>query len=264
MPAEEATPAIVLRTRDYMESDRIVTLLTEQMGKLGGIAKGAKASRRRFEHRLEPFSHVMLYFRRRPHGQLVFITRAEAAGLQPFRLEDDLGRLALGAYMLELAEALTSEDAEASGAYHLLTEALAALGAGEATTALRQAYELRMFRWAGFGMQFDRCRVCDESQWESQAQSQVGSTAVYFIIGRGGIVCARCREGVPEGGIRLGAASAAALAELGRMPLASAAAATAAGADGALAIARFIASVVDRKLRSVEFLDSVIAPATRA
>jgi hypothetical protein len=41
-------------------------------------------------------------------------------------------------------------------------------------------------------------------------------------------------------------------------------AAPAAGADGALAIARFIASVVDRKLRSVEFLDSVIAPATRA
>jgi ABC-type uncharacterized transport system permease subunit len=69
---------------------------------------------------------------------------------------------------------------------------------------------------------------------------------------------------VPEGGIRLGAASAAALVELGRMPLAAAAAATAAGADGALAIARFIASVVDRKLRSVEFLDSVIAPATRA
>jgi DNA repair protein RecO (recombination protein O) len=260
MPAEEATPAIVLRARDYMESDRIVTLLTEQMGKLGGIAKGAKASRRRFEHRLEPFSHVMLYFRRRPHGQLVFITRAEAAGLQPFRLEDDLGRLALGAYMLELAEALTSEDAEASGAYHLLAEALAALGAGEATTALRQAYELRMFRWAGFGMQFDRCRVCAENQ----GGSRVGPPAVYFIIGRGGIVCPRCRESVPEGGIRLGAASAAALADLGRMPLAEAAAATAAGPDGALAIARFIASVVDRKLRSVEFLDSVIAPATRA
>jgi len=151
---------------------------------------------------------------------------------------------------------LTSEDAEASGAYHLLTEALAALGAGEANIALRQAYELRMFRWAGFGMQFDRCRVC--------AESQDGSAAVYFVIGRGGIVCARCRERTPEGSIRLGAASAAALVELGRLPLAAASSATAAGADGALAISRFIASVVDRKLRSVEFLDSVIAPATRA
>src|ERR1700726_1994333 len=114
MPVEEVTPAIVLRTRDYLESDRIATLLTEHAGKLGGIAKGAKASRRRFERRLEPFSHVMLYFRRRP------------------------------------------------------------LGGGEANAALRQAYELRMFRWAGFGMQFDRCRVC--------AESQTGSAAVYFII----------------------------------------------------------------------------------
>ena len=169
MPAEEATPAIVLRTRDYLESDRIVTLLTEQAGKLGGIAKGAKASRRRFEHRLEPFSHVMLYFRRRPHGQLVFITRAEAADLDPFRLEDDLGRLALGSYMLELAEALTSENAEAAAAYHLLAEALDALGSCEANVALRQAYELRMFRWAGFGMQFDHCRMCAESPTGSAA-----------------------------------------------------------------------------------------------
>lgn len=256
MPAEEATPAIVLRTRDYLESDRIVTLLTEQAGKLGGIAKGAKASRRRFEHRLEPFSHVMLYFRRRPHGQLVFITRAEAAELKPFHLENDLGRLALGTYMLELADALTSEDADAAGAYHLLAEALGALGAGEANAALRQAYELGMFRWAGFGMQFDHCRIC--------AESQAGAAAVYFIIGRGGIVCARCRERTPEGSIRLGTASAAALARLGRLPLAAASAAPAAGSDGALAIARFIASVVDRKLRSVEFLDSVIAPAPHA
>ena len=49
MPVEESTPAIVLRTRDYAEADRIVTLLTRDVGKLSGIAKGAKASRRRFE-----------------------------------------------------------------------------------------------------------------------------------------------------------------------------------------------------------------------
>src|SRR5260370_4236301 len=137
MPAAEATPAIVLRTRDYMESDRIVTLLTEKMGKLGGIAKGAKASRRRFEHRLEPFSHVMLYFRRRPHGQLVFITRAEAAGLQPFCLVDDLGRLALGTHMLGLARALTSQDAEAAGPAHLLVQTPAPARPGRAQPALR-------------------------------------------------------------------------------------------------------------------------------
>ena len=105
MPLEESTPAIVLRARDYSESDRIVTLLTENFGKLAGIAKGAKASRRRFERKLEPFSQVILYFRRRPHGQLVFITRAEPGDAPADRLEDDLRKIALGSYLLELADA---------------------------------------------------------------------------------------------------------------------------------------------------------------
>src|SRR5208337_1576707 len=128
MPAEEVSAAIALRARDY--------------GKLGGIAKGARKSRVRFERKLEPFAHVMLYFRRRPNGQLVFITRAEAAELPQFNLDDDLGRFALGSYMLELAEALTSEEAEAAGAYGILTAALATLCRHSPCAAVRQAFEL--------------------------------------------------------------------------------------------------------------------------
>ena len=255
MPAEESTAAIVLRARDYSESDRIVTLLTEDAGKLGGIAKGAKSSRRRFERKLEPFSHVMLYYRRRPHGQLVFITRAEAADLTQFHLDGDLGSFALGTYMLELADALASEEADAAGAYRLLAGALEALSLGAASAAMRQAYELRILGWAGFGLDFERCRIC--------ATDQTDAAASYFIAGRGGILCARCRETTPEGGIRIAAPSAAALAQLARIPIDAACGAQAAGPDGALAIARFIGSVVDRKLRSVEFLDSIIAPPSR-
>ncbi len=39
-------------------------------------------------------------------------------------IEDDLGKIALGSYMLELADALTSEEAEAVDAYHVLARAL--------------------------------------------------------------------------------------------------------------------------------------------
>ena len=221
----------------------------------GGIAKGAKASRRRFEHRLEPFSHVMLYFRRRPHGQLVFITRAEAAGLQPFRLEDNLGRLALGTYMLELAEALTPKTRK-HRAPTICWPRRSALSARERPT--RRCVRLTAKDVSMGGLRY-AVRPLSHLR-----RNQIGSAPVYFIIGRGGVVCARCRVSAAEGGIRLGAASAAALVQLGELPLADASAATAAGADGALAIARFVASVVDRKLRSVEFLDSVIAPARQA
>ena len=52
--------------------------------------------------------------------------------------------------------------------------------------------------------------------------------------------------------------SAAALAQLGAMALEEVRGATPAGADGALAIARFLSSIVDRKLRTADFLESIL------
>jgi DNA repair protein RecO (recombination protein O) len=255
VPAEESTPAIVLRARDYSESDRIVTLLTRGFGKLSGIAKGAKASRRRFERKLEPFSQVNLFFRRRPHGQLVFITRAEPGESRPPAIEDDLAKIALGSYMLELADALTSEEAEAVDAYHVLARALDTLGNGAASLALRQSFELNLLRAAGFGLEFARCRICGEV---ANGAGRETAGAVYFVVSRGGIVCVRCRPHAPEGAVRLAATNAGALAGLAEAPIENAAALAHAGSDGALAIARFLASILDRRLRSVEFLDSML------
>jgi DNA repair protein RecO (recombination protein O) len=248
MPAEESSPAIVLRTRDYAEADRIVTLLTREFGKLSGIAKGAKASRRRFERKLEPFSHVTLYFRRRPNGQLVFITRAEATDDATPALEDDLAKIALGSYMLELADALTTEEAEAAGAYRVLVAALAALGREGANAAMRRAYELKLLAATGYGLDFANCRRCGAGP----------ADYVYFVITRGGIVCAHCRADAPESAVRLNVASASALARLATADFGDAGAIGHGGADAALALARFLGSILDRRLRSVDFMESVL------
>ncbi|MGH7948599.1 MAG: DNA repair protein RecO [Candidatus Binataceae bacterium] len=252
MPAEETTPAIVLRARDYSESDRVVTLLTRDYGKLGGMAKGAKASRRRFESKLDPFTHVMLHFRRRPHGELVFITRAEAADLARFEVDGDVRKYALGCYVLERADAFPSEHADAAGAYRVVTGALTALGRNGATRALRQSYELNLLEWAGFGLELARCRVCGN-------QTANNGDAVYFVVSRGGVVCARCRGGVAEGAIKMASRSASALARLAATAFDDAPGAEAGGPDAALALSRFISSVLDRKLRTIEFLESVFS-----
>ena len=46
--------AIVLSTRVFGESDKIVRFFTLQSGKLTGIAKGGKKSQKRFMNTLEP------------------------------------------------------------------------------------------------------------------------------------------------------------------------------------------------------------------
>ena len=79
MRLSHVTPAIVLRTRPFGESDKIVSFLTENFGKITGIAKGAMRSRKRFVNSLEPFSLVNLCFQDRAHTNLVFILGAELA-----------------------------------------------------------------------------------------------------------------------------------------------------------------------------------------
>ncbi|HEX7488511.1 MAG TPA: DNA repair protein RecO, partial [Anaeromyxobacteraceae bacterium] len=49
---------VVLRTVDYGESDRVVTLLTAERGKVSAFARAARASRRRFGGALEHFTLV--------------------------------------------------------------------------------------------------------------------------------------------------------------------------------------------------------------
>jgi DNA repair protein RecO (recombination protein O) len=251
MTLEESTPAIVLRARDYAESDRIVTLLTRDAGKISGIAKGAKNSRRRFERKLEPFSHVMLYFRRRPHGDLVFITRAESGGLPPHNIDSDLKKIALGSYMLELVDALTREEAEAAQAYAIICGGLCAMSERDATLSLRQAFELKLLAWSGYALEFARCRVCARKPGPQ-------TTSVSFVVAKGGIVCRACRENLATPTIALSSASAAAMVRLATIDFDASVDHEPSGLDGASAIARFLSSVLDRRLRSLEFLESTL------
>src|SRR5512143_74416 len=100
---EFSTPALVLRTRPFGESDRIATFITEQHGKVTGIAKGAKNSRRRFAGTLEPFVQVRAIFQLRPGTDLVFLARCEL--LQALRsFTRDLDRFGAGSYVLELTD----------------------------------------------------------------------------------------------------------------------------------------------------------------
>ena len=71
--AVEVTSRLFRANVDQLKRYRAV--ITEQFGKVSGIAKGAKRSQRRFGGTLEPFVKVRLAFRERPRSDLAFIER---------------------------------------------------------------------------------------------------------------------------------------------------------------------------------------------
>src|SRR5207244_2898562 len=70
MAAVESALGIVVGGLDYGESDRIVTFLTRDHGRLKGIARGAKRSRKRFGAALELFCKVEVQFVERAGADL--------------------------------------------------------------------------------------------------------------------------------------------------------------------------------------------------
>src|ERR671924_166692 len=102
------TQAIVLRARPFGESDKIVSLLTESHGKVTGVAKGAKRSRKRFVNSLEPFSLVNLRFQDRPQRDLVFIIASDLARSYK-QLASSLEKISFASYMVEITDGLIGE-----------------------------------------------------------------------------------------------------------------------------------------------------------
>jgi DNA repair protein RecO (recombination protein O) len=210
VPESRSSRAIVLRWRAYGDSDKIATLLSEDFGKLTGIAKGARNSRRRFANSLEPLARVRVHFHQHPTATLAFLESCEllssTVGLS------DPSRFAYGSYLVELADQLTLEDDPVRRLYALLDDALRELERAPATTAFLRAFELQLLTCAGFEPQLDRCTRC-ERPWTA-------GEPVYLSVSRGTFACARCRS-EQDATVSIEVSLLPQLAELKALPLAA-------------------------------------------
>jgi DNA repair protein RecO (recombination protein O) len=183
-PVEVTTPAIVIHARAFGESDKIVTFLTRDLGKLTGIAKGAKRSKRRFVNVLEPFTHVSLRIRQRASSDLAFISACEL--VEAFHtFARDLGKFAHASYLLELTDRMIRGREAGQETYELVRDALGLLERSEPQPGMLRAFELQLLGLTGYEPVLDRCRRCG-------VEIASGKT-MYLHPGRGGVLCAGCR-----------------------------------------------------------------------
>ena len=179
------TPAIVLRTWPFGESDKIVSFLTENHGKLTGIAKGAKRSRKRFVNSLEPFSLVNLRFQDRSHSNLVFIVASDlAVGFK--HLLTNLEKISFAAYLVEITDGLIGEREENCLVFRHLKNGLAHLEEQATSLTFLTSFELKLLQLAGYQPLLHGCRRCGRESRDRCA------TGWHFSPRDGGILCESC------------------------------------------------------------------------
>lgn len=234
--------ALVLSTVDYGESDRLVTLLTREHGKLTAFAAGARKSKKRFAGALEPFMRLRVQLVE-TRGSTVRLDGADiVGGFYTARAELEL--IARALYAVELCRELTRDREPHPELFDLLEAYLGRLDAREAGPTSLLAFELSALAHAGLMPRFDACALCGGPPGERPR----------FDQGHGGAVCepcgARARESVAIPAALLSGLRA--LQEGQRTPLPPE---LRARARGLLNV--FIAHHLGRRLKSVDFMAQV-------
>ena len=178
-----STEAIILQTTDFAEWDRIVSVYTKDFGKIRGIAKGAKRSRKRFGSALEPFTHNEIFFVEKETQGLVRFERCHILNMFS-EIAHDLKKVIYGSYFLELVNTMTPEKEKNPEIFSLLLFFINLLKEDGFREDLLRIFELRLFTLLGYQPQFLSCTTCGH---EFRVEEKYR-----FSVKCGGIVCSKC------------------------------------------------------------------------
>jgi DNA repair protein RecO (recombination protein O) len=179
----ETLQAFVLGTRDYGDSDRIVSLFTLEHGRIRAFARGARKSRKRFGAALEAFARIEIQVRLKEEG-LCGLTQADIHSIYP-RIRNDLNGIAHALYACELVEAVSPEGHPLPRLYRLLAAYLDRLEAATADAGERRFFEINLLNILGYRPSLETCSRCDAPFGEAGA-----------LLSEGGeLICRFCTVG---------------------------------------------------------------------
>ena len=194
------TTGIVLREVNYKEADKILTVLT---GELGKKTVQARACRRK-NSKLTAGAQLLVYSEMTLHERNDRYTLHELSVKSQFLgLQRDVTLLSLGSYFAQLLEVVAQEGTPHPELLRLLLNSLYALDTLEKPQALvKAAFELALMCRAGYAPMLENCAVCG-------AEEPKGPS---LHLREGVLHCAACRAQLGEGiSMPLNAAALAAL-----------------------------------------------------
>ncbi len=157
MPLKQSE-AIVLRSYPLHEADLLVTFFTRAEGKVKGVAKSAKKSRKRFGGALEPLTAVRVYYDDREGKELARIDSCDVIE-SPLATQVDYPRAVGLGHIAELLDELLPEREANDAIFRLTSVVLTNLRAGAIWMPLTY-FQLWLVRLVGFLPELNACIVC--------------------------------------------------------------------------------------------------------
>jgi DNA repair protein RecO (recombination protein O) len=178
MPLKQSE-AIVLRSYPMREADLLVTFFTRAEGKIRGVARAAKKSKRRFGGALEPLTVVRVFWEERERHELTRIDSCEVLE-SPLTRTVDYHRAVALAYVGEMLDQLLPDHEANDAVFRLTTAVLLHIQAGAIWMPLTY-FDLWIVRLIGLLPELHLCIECG---------APLDGSKAYFHPLSDGLMCA--------------------------------------------------------------------------
>src|SRR6202035_4616712 len=138
--------------------ERLVTLFTRAEGKVRGVARSAKKSKRRFGGALEPLTYVRVFYEDRERQELARLDSCEVLE-SPLATEVSYPRAVALAHVAELLDELLPDREANDTVFRLALSVLAGLRGTDLWMPVTY-FELWMTRLMGYLPELSECMVC--------------------------------------------------------------------------------------------------------
>ena len=199
--------ALILRTYPFHEADLLVTMFTRAEGKIRGVAKAAKRSKRRFGGALEPLTYVVAHWEEKPKQELVRLDSCDILA-SPLVAEMTYPRVVALSYVAEVLDQLLPDREPSDDIFRLALSVVRHLQTGAVWMPLTY-FDLWIVRLIGLLPDLSHCTACGTTLNGSRA---------FFHPMADGLLCARDKR---QASSEIAADSRSQAAEMFRAPLES-------------------------------------------
>ncbi|SIS36825.1 DNA repair protein RecO [Salimicrobium flavidum] len=180
----EKVEGLIIRTRDYGETHKIVTLWTREKGKISVVARGAKKPKSRMSSVTQPFIYGnFLIYMGKGMGSM-----SQGEVIDSFRsVREDIMKAGYSSFACELADKLVDEKEPDPFLFQQLLTTITYIDEGRDPDIVTMIFELKIYQKAGFAPILSRCINCGNKE---------GPYA--FSVAEGGYLCQRCKYIDPD------------------------------------------------------------------
>jgi DNA repair protein RecO (recombination protein O) len=179
------TEAVVLNKINYGDTSSIVSLFTEDYGKLSVIVKGARSPKSKYGKIVDPVNHLHIVFYKKDTREVQLISSADIVDHFP-KLKNDLDKIKYAYAILELVKALMAEHEANKKIFKGIVRILTRLDTSNELPEISFGRFFVFFlKEIGYEIQIEKCAVCGRTDFEGEK--------IYYNFDKG-LICGKCRK----------------------------------------------------------------------